>query len=255
MACRRGPAGCLQDVSCADQDPFLFSILREKRNGSWTPKRKGRQRVYIGARRTLYPRISGISPVEYRSNGFPHRVPRKGSLSLAPLPAPKAAPSEAAPRGIGFASLFHDCTQIRTMSDDRDDQPGHGTQVHRVGALFFWFHLAAFAFYGPASRRPAKSAAAEIPCRLLLPPAAAARNPGRGPSSFRQDEKKMGGALRRNRLVNRPRSRVQPLRLALLGTSPCRGGLEKRIAAPVTCKQKSPAGAGDLDSRFAFNGS
>ena len=210
MACRRGPAGCLQDVSCADQDPFLFSILREKRNGSWTPKRKGRQRVYIGARRTLYPRISGISLVVYKSNGFPPRVPRKGSLSLAPLPAPKAAPSEAAPRGIGFASLFHDCTQIRTMSDDRDDQPGHGTQVHRVGALFFWFHLAAFAFYGPASRRPAKSAAAEIPCRLLLPPAAAARNPGRGPSSFRQDEKKMGGAFRRTRPTNRQRSRIHP---------------------------------------------
>ena len=161
---------------------------------------------------------------------------------------PSSAPGSGGPQS-------HDCTQIGTMSDDRDDQPGHGTQVHRVGALFFWFHLAAFAFYGPASRRPAKSAAAEIPCRLLLPPAAAARNPGRGPSSFRQDEKKMDGALRRNRLVNRPRIRVQPLRLALLGTSPCRGGLEKRIAAPVRCKQKSPAGAGDLDSRFAFNGS
>ncbi len=36
---------------------------------------------------------------------------------------------------------------------------------------------------------------------------------------------------------------------------PLQGGLEKRIAAPVRCKQKSPAGAGDLDSRFAFNGS
>ena len=82
----------------------------------------------------------------------------------------QAAPSEAAPRGIGFASLFHDCTQIRTMSDDRDDQPGHGTQVHRVGALFFW--------------------------------------PGRGPSSFRQDEKKMGGAFRRSWFANRPRRRV-----------------------------------------------
>ena len=104
--------------------------------------------------------------------------------------------------------------------------------VHRFiafSALFFWFHLAAFAFYGPASRRPAKSAAAEIPCRLLLPPAAAARNPGRGPSSFRQDEKKMGGALRRSWFANRPRRRVQPLRLALLGTSPCRGGWGRRI--------------------------
>ena len=174
---------------------FSFRYLPEKRNGSWTPKRKGRQRVYIGARRTLYPRISGISLVVYKSNGFSPRVPRKGSLSLAPLPAfrlaPKAAPSEAAPRGIGFASLFHDCTQIRTMSDDRDDQPGHGTQVQRVGALFFW--------------------------------------PGRGPSSFRQDEKKMGGAFRRSWFANSLRIRVQPLRLALLGTSPCRGGLGRRI--------------------------
>ena len=184
---------CSQDGSCADQDPFLFSILREKRNGSWTPKRKARQRVYIGARRTLYPRISGISLVEYKSNGFPHRVPRKGSLSLAPLPAPKAAPSEAAPRGIGFASLFHDCTQIRTMSDDRDDQPGRGTQVQRVGALFFW--------------------------------------PGRGPSSFRQDEKKMGGALRRSWLANRRRKRIHPS-ASRCSAPPLAGeATEKRIAA------------------------
>ena len=58
------------------------------------------------------------------------------------------------------------------MSDDRDDQLGHGTQVQRVGALFFW--------------------------------------PGRGPSSFRQDEKKMGGAFRRTRPTNRQRSRIHP---------------------------------------------
>ena len=117
--------------------------------------------------------------------------------TCAEHPAPfciRPAPSEAAPRGNSGARLFH---------------------------------LAAFAFYGPASRRPAKSAAAEIPCRLLLPLAAAARNPTiatgqakmsddrddqpgngtqvqrvgalffspeRGQSSFRQDEKKMGGA-------------------------------------------------------------
>ena len=31
-------------MTCANQEPFLFSVLREKRNGSWTPKRKGRQR-------------------------------------------------------------------------------------------------------------------------------------------------------------------------------------------------------------------
>ena len=41
---------CSQDGSCADQDPFLFSILREKRNGSWTPKRKGRPRDGPGYR-------------------------------------------------------------------------------------------------------------------------------------------------------------------------------------------------------------
>ena len=73
--------------------------------------------------------------------------------TCAEHPAPfciRPAPSEAAPRGNSGARLFH---------------------------------LAAFAFYGPASRRPAKSAAAEIPCRLLLPPAAAARNPTIVPGS------------------------------------------------------------------------
>ena len=43
------------------------------------------------------------------------------------------------------------------MYDDRDAEPQSCTKVHRVGALFFW--------------------------------------PGRGPSSFRQDEKKMGGRI------------------------------------------------------------
>ena len=38
-------------------------------------------------------------------------------------------------------------------------------------------HLAAIAVPGPASRRPANGAAAEIPGLLLLPPAAQARNP------------------------------------------------------------------------------
>ncbi len=62
-------------------------------------------------------------------------------------PAPKATPSEAAPRGIGSARLFNDCTQTSTMSDDRDDQVGRGTQVHRVGALFFLPPGAALSFF------------------------------------------------------------------------------------------------------------
>ena len=43
----RASDGCSQDGFCADQDPFLFSILHEKRNGSWTPKRKARQREQL----------------------------------------------------------------------------------------------------------------------------------------------------------------------------------------------------------------
>ena len=50
--------------------------------------------------------------------------------------APKPAPSEAAPRGIGSARLFNDCTHSRTMSDDRDDQPGLAPQVQRVKRPF-----------------------------------------------------------------------------------------------------------------------
>ena len=71
------------------------------------------------------------------------------------------------------------------MSVDRDDQPGHGTQVHRVGALFSLESKNRFSFRARSKRE------------MVLD-------------------------LRRNRLANSfPRS---PLRLALLGTSPCRGG-------------------------------
>ena len=67
---------------------------------------------------------------------------------------------------------YDSCTGAVRCSDDRDAEPQSCTKVHRVGALFFWPGRPK----GLASRR--------------------------GPSSFRQGEKKMGGALRRLSPVN-----------------------------------------------------
>ena len=130
-----------------------------------------------------------------KKNGLPRRfAPRndveKGNplRSAEPRPAPKAAPSEAAPRGIGSARLFNDCDRIRTMSDDRDDQLGHGTQVHRVGALFSLESKNRFSFRA----RP---------------------------------KREMGLDLRRNRLASRPP--VLPLSGATRQLSPKRGRAKK----------------------------
>ena len=102
---------------------------------------------------------------------------------------PSSAPGSGGPQS-------HDCIRTCTTSDDRDDQPGHGTQVQRVGALFFWPGRPK----GLASRR--------------------------GPSSFRQGEKKMGGALRRICPVSRtPRAEeLHPAvpRQAAMGSQPLR---------------------------------
>ena len=95
--------------------------------------------------------VTGVA-IRFPCRGRRPRRPGERAIRESPLRqrknrvrfAPKAAPSEAAPRGT------------------------RGDHLYR---------LAAFAFCWPASRRPAKSAAAEIPCRLYLPPAAAARNP------------------------------------------------------------------------------
>ena len=79
------------------------------------------------------------------------------------------------------------------MYDDRDAEPQSCTKVHRVGALFFW--------------------------------------PGRGPSAFRQDEKKMGGriaqviscehaiSLAKNyKKTNRPRSNPRPVSYSFISS-------------------------------------
>ena len=64
------------------------------------------------------------------------------------------------------------------------------------GALFFLVPPCRNAFPGPASQRPAKGAAAELPCRLLLPQAAATRKPGRGAFFlFGKAKRKNGGRI------------------------------------------------------------
>ena len=78
----------------------------------------------------------------------------------------RAAPSEASPRGNRGDRLFHDCTRFWEKAGyPREPAQQLSTGNPRGSALFFW--------------------------------------PGRGPSSFRQDEKKMGGAMRRERSANR----------------------------------------------------
>ena len=80
------------------------------------------------------------------------------------------------------------------MYDIREGNVKTISVLSAPGALFFLTPPCRNAFPGPASRRPAKGAAAEIPCRLLLPQAAAARNPGRGAFFlFGKAKRKNGG--------------------------------------------------------------
>ena len=77
---------CSPQPTCVNQDPFLFSVLREKRNGSWTPKRKGRQRdelLYSSMarhrdRRTSYS--SGATSMARQNT--PSRVQERGKVPV-----------------------------------------------------------------------------------------------------------------------------------------------------------------------------
>ena len=82
------------------------------------------------------------------------------------------------------------------MYDIREGNVKTISVLSAPGALFFLTPPCRIAFLGPVSRRPAKGAAAEIPCRLLLPQAAAARNPGRGAFFlFGKAKRKNGGRI------------------------------------------------------------
>ena len=110
--------------------------------------------------------------------GFATARKKRGCGDSVP---PSSAPGSGGPQS-------HDCTQIGTMSDDRDDQLGHGTQVHRVGALFSLESKNRFSFRARSKRE------------MVLD-------------------------LRRSPLAYKPRNRVHPSGLAALGHLPLQGRL------------------------------
>ena len=99
--------------------------------------------------------------------------------------------------------------------------------------------LAAIAVPGPASRRPANGAAAEKPCRLLLPPAAAARfsrNDRGGKKERQRGKRSPAGAGERFRFHNDPhKGRITRRDGAVKGESPDGAGLsgDHHLMAPV----------------------
>ena len=106
-----------RDEAARIQDPFLFSILREKRNGSWTPKRKGRfTRWTCGAGPGRSSRSSDIVQVRVQSlNGWSPLFPR-GAASLGASLGAGLYP------GSGASGSEPSAEQIRTI---------HSIRIHR----------------------------------------------------------------------------------------------------------------------------
>ena len=76
-----------------------------------------------------------------------HCKPKRKTIRTFCL-APRAAPSEAAPRGKSGDQPFNDCDRTCTISDDRDDQPGPAPNVQRVKRPFLFGVQEPFLFSG-----------------------------------------------------------------------------------------------------------